>query len=203
MARSKTLVAAALGYLVGSTPSADIAARLATGGDVDLREAGSGNPGGTNAAQVLGSRWGAAVMAADTVKGTAAAVAGRSVGGDAGAYAAATAAIAGHIFPPWSGFRGGKGVATSAGASLAVFPAYSLLDALVAGASTSLSRRHLELAMTVTCGAWTASAWLWWRRGLPNAWGPRPSAGLFGFALGGSALILGKFWAERRVAGPS
>ena len=53
-----------VGYLLGTIPSADLVARRATGGDIDLRTEGSGNPGGVNAMKVLGKKWGAAVMAA-------------------------------------------------------------------------------------------------------------------------------------------
>ena len=57
-------------------------------------------------------------------QGLVAALVGWRVGGDAGVYLGATAAIAGHICPVWTGFRGGKGVATAGGARLAVFPPY-------------------------------------------------------------------------------
>lgn len=117
------------GYLAGSMPSADIATRLARREVSDLRTTGSGNPGAVNAAATLGRRWGGAVLAADVAKGALAGTAGRAIAGPAGAYAAATAAIAGHIVPVWSGGRGGKGVATSAGACLSVFPAYLPIDA--------------------------------------------------------------------------
>src|SRR5215210_914129 len=108
-----TVAAAAAGYLLGTIPSAGVVAWLATRGEINLREAGSGNPGAINAIKMLGTRWGLVVLVADIAKGAAAGLLGLAIGGDPGAYAAATAAIAGHIFPVWSGFRGGKGVATS------------------------------------------------------------------------------------------
>jgi glycerol-3-phosphate acyltransferase PlsY len=106
------LGAAALGYLLGTIPSADLAARLASRGTVNLRDAGTGNPGAANAASLLGPRWGAGVMAADIAKGFVACQAARLVAGEPGAYVAGTAAVVGHCYPVWSGFRGGKGVAT-------------------------------------------------------------------------------------------
>lgn len=187
--------AALVGYLAGSFPSADLATRFAARG-TDLRAAGSGNPGALNAAAVLGRRWGLAVLAADMTKGTLAGVVGRAVAGDAGAYVAATTAIAGHIAPVGSGFRGGKGVATSAGACLAVFPAYFPIDAAVAATSAARSQ-HAERSIQISCAVWTAAAVLWWRRGLPNGWGPAPSAGLPLFAAASSAMILAKFRATR------
>ena len=186
------VAAAVLGYLLGSLPSADLASRVATRGGVDLRAAGSGNPGATNAAKVLGARWGVAVLVVDVAKGVAAGFAGHALGGDAGAYLAATLVIAGHILPPWSGFRGGKGAATAAGACLAVFPAYFpifvALAAVVAGAT-----RRSELVVQVSGGAWITAAIVWTAADLPNAWGPEPGLGLVAFAVAASVMIVGKF----------
>jgi glycerol-3-phosphate acyltransferase PlsY len=199
-----TVIAGVIGYLLGTIPSAGVVAWLATRGEIDLREAGSGNPGAINAIKMLGARWGFVVLVADIAKGLAAGVVGFLIGGDPGAYAAATAAIAGHIFPVWSGFRGGKGVATSAGACLAVFPAYFPIDMAVAGASALKSRRA-DLGTQVACVIWVESALVWWLADLPNLWGPDPSVGLVLFAVIGSTMILYKFRAAARkvaAAGP-
>ena len=193
------LPAAALaGYLAGTFPSADVASRLATGGTVDLRSAGSTNPGAMNAAQQLGTGWGVAVLAADAAKGALGALAGRRVAGTAGAYAAAAATIAGHIAPVWTGFRGGKGVATSAGACLAVFPAYFPLDAAVAGLGAA-GTHDAELATRISAAAWVGCAVVWWRRRWPNLWGPPATVGLPLFAASGATMIIGKFAAARRA----
>ena len=77
------------GYLLGTVPSADVAARVA--GGPNLRSSGSGNPGAVNAAQVLGARYGLAVLAVDIAKGATAGVVGRSLAGAAGSQAASTA----------------------------------------------------------------------------------------------------------------
>lgn len=193
----RSLVAAAVGYLVGSFPSADVAARLAPGEGRDLRREGSRNPGGVNAGQVLGKRWGAAVILADVAKGALAGFAGGRIGGDSGAYVAATTSIAGHIYPPWTRFQGGKGVATSAGACLAVFPAFFPIDAAVAAAGVAGSR-HPERTVQINTAVWTLSSVAWWKADLPNAWGPRPGRGLLAFSAVGSALILNKFRSARR-----
>lgn len=193
------LVAAGLvGYLTGTFPSADVAMRLASTG-LDLREEGSGNPGALNAATVLGRNWGLAVLGADMAKGAVAGGLGRAIAGDNGAYLAATASIGGHIAPVWNGFRGGKGVATSAGACLAVFPAYFPIDAAVA-ATTAITAQHAERSIQLSCAAWTTAAVVWWRRRLPNAWGPAPGPATALFAATSSALILAKFRAARRAA---
>ncbi len=192
-----TVLAAAVGYLLGTIPSAGVVAWLATRGEINLREAGSGNPGAINAIKMLGARWGLVVLAADIAKGAVAVVLGRLIGDDPGAYAAATAAIAGHIFPVWSRFRGGKGVATSAGACLAAFPAYFPIDLIVAGASALRSRRA-DIGTQVAAVIWIVAAAIWWAFDLPNLWGPDPSVGLLLFALIGSAMILYKFRAAAR-----
>jgi glycerol-3-phosphate acyltransferase PlsY len=57
--------ASAVGYVAGTVPSADLVSRAASGGEVDLRAAGTGNPGAANAIAVLGGRWGSVIMVAD------------------------------------------------------------------------------------------------------------------------------------------
>jgi acyl phosphate:glycerol-3-phosphate acyltransferase len=186
------VVAALIGYLAGTFPSADVVCRMATHGRVALRTAGSGNPGGLNAMQQIGTAWGIVVIVADMAKGVVAGVAGMIVAGDGGGYAAATASIGGHIFPVWSRFRGGKGVATSAGACLAVFPAYFPIDAVVAAVGAARIRNP-ERTIWVNCTVWVAAALAWWLADVPNLWGPAPAWGLLAFAAVGGALIAGKF----------
>jgi glycerol-3-phosphate acyltransferase PlsY len=195
---TRTLVAGTLGYLAGTVPSADVASRLATRGELDLRTSGSGNPGATNAAQVLGKRWGAMVLAADVTKGAAAGLLGRSIAGPAGAYAAATAAVAGHIAPVWNGGRGGKGVATAAGACATVFPVSLPVQGVAAGAAKAAGH-DAERAMRIYTAVWIAIAALWWRRRLPNPFGPHPTVGLPLFAAGSAAMMSAKVRAARRA----
>jgi glycerol-3-phosphate acyltransferase PlsY len=193
----RTISAAAMGYACGLLPSAALASRAATGGSVDLRRAGSGNPGATNAAAQLGTGWGLAVLAGDLLKGVVASRAGLRLAGPAGGYAAGAASMAGHIYPVTTGFAGGKGVATSAGASLVLFPAYFPMDAAVAALSAARTA-NADKAIVVSAGVWTAAAVLWWRARLPNAWGPPPTAGLPAFAATGAALMLSKLAQARR-----
>jgi acyl phosphate:glycerol-3-phosphate acyltransferase len=106
-----------VGYVVGMFPSAVLVAR-AKGHDIMAE--GSGNPGASNVARILGWRFGAIVLLADFAKGAAAAGAGRVTGGRGGAYLVGCAAVVGHTFP----FRrkGGKGVAAAGGMLVVLFP---------------------------------------------------------------------------------
>jgi len=141
---------------------------------------------------VLGKRWGYGVLIADVMKGAVACAAGGRLAGDTGAHVGGTAAVVGHCLPVWNGFRGGKGVAASAGQCLATFPAYFPIDLGVAWATARWRRQ----AMAVTAMAsltWVVAGVVWWRRDWPNLWGPRPSAGLPAAAAASSAMIMTKF----------
>jgi glycerol-3-phosphate acyltransferase PlsY len=186
------LASAAAGYLLGTVPCADTAARLATGGLTDLREAGTGNPGAVNAMHVLGKGWGWGILAADAAKGALACVAGRRLGGATGAHVAGTAAVVGHCFPVWNGFRGGKGVAVSLGQCTATFPAYLPVDLGVAWAVGKWKGRTFPGTVAASA-TWVAASVLWWRKGWPNGWGPAPTAALPVCAALSSTVILYKF----------
>lgn len=176
----RLLSASAIGYLLGTVPSSDVAAHLAAGGSVDLRSSGSRNPGGMNAIRLLGRRPGRAVIVADIGKGFVACDLGRRIAGDAGAHVAGVAAVLGHCYPLWTRFRGGKGVATSFGQCLYTFPVAAPLDLAVATAVTGLPglRWRALVSTAVASTTWVAASVLWWKRALPNSWGPPPTAAL-------------------------
>ena len=106
-----------LAWLLGTFPSAQLVAR-AHGRDI-LKE-GSGNPGASNVARILGWRAGALVLLLDFAKGLIAAGAGMAIGGRPGAFALGVAAIVGHTFPLYR--KGGKGIATGGGALVVLYP---------------------------------------------------------------------------------
>lgn len=126
-----SLVAA---YLIGSVPVSYLAARFGAG--IDLRQHGSGNLGATNLYRVLGLKYAIPVALLDVLKGAGPVLALSSFAGDNVWYplGIGTAAILGHVFPVYLKFKGGKGVATAAGAVLAVAP----------------------LALSVSVGVWLA-----------------------------------------------
>ncbi len=106
------LMAAAIGYLLGSIPFGLILTRIAGLGDV--RKIGSGSIGATNVLRTGNKALAALTVICDVGKGVAAALIGARWGTEA-MLLAAGAAVLGHMFPVWLGFRGGKGVATALG----------------------------------------------------------------------------------------
>ncbi|MDX1568361.1 MAG: glycerol-3-phosphate 1-O-acyltransferase PlsY, partial [Longimicrobiales bacterium] len=123
---------ALLAYLVGSIPTSYIVSRW--GYRVDLRERGSGNLGATNVFRVLGWKAALPVVLVDVGKGFVPtwffpAMDPSPVWAWTLAYGGAS--IVGHVFPVWLGFRGGKGVATSAGVLAAVAPMATLAGLVV------------------------------------------------------------------------
>lgn len=106
------------GYLLGSIPFGLLFTRMAGLGDI--RTVGSGNIGATNVLRT-GNRWVAlATLLADGAKGAVAVLIARYIAGDTIAVLAGTGAFVGHIFPVWLKFKGGKGVATFLGLTLAL-----------------------------------------------------------------------------------
>ncbi|MCB0965944.1 MAG: glycerol-3-phosphate acyltransferase [Ilumatobacter sp.] len=193
------LAAAAIGYLVGTFPTADLVARRVSAGRVDLRRSGSGNPGTLNAVNVLGAKAGVAVLVGDIGKGAIASVVGGAVAGPVGAHVAGSASVVGHCHPVWNGFRGGKGVAASIGQCLVTFPAYFPIDLAVGAATAAMPwwRRRAFGATMVSSACWVAGGVVWWRRGWGNGWGPRPTAALPIAAAVSSVVIAERFLAAQ------
>jgi len=121
-------VAAAVAFVVGAVNPATILARLL---GKDLRGVGSGNPGATNAGRVLGARWGVLVGALDVLKGLIPVLLSAQLLGTITALVVGLAVVLGHIWSPFLKGQGGKGVATSLGAILAVEPWFALVMVVV------------------------------------------------------------------------
>lgn len=181
-------------YLLGSIPSSDLVSRYGYG--VDLTRRGSGNLGATNVFRVLGWRAALPVLTADVAKGWLPAwlffqIDGRAAWAWALAYGGA--AILGHVFPVWKGFRGGKGVATSTGVLLAVAP-LALLAGVVVWLLVAFGTRIVSVASMAAALAVVAGAWI-----LPGA-GP-PGEGLTELRAFTFALAVFVFWAHRANIG--
>lgn len=139
-------------FLLGSIPWGYLFGRWFAG--IDLRTIGSGGTGATNALRTMGWKVSAAVLLLDVAKGAAPILVGRQLGVDTWWLAAAAiAAVTGHCWSPWIGFKGGKGVATAAGAAIALWPpvvvALPLLVVVVA------ATRFVSLGSLVACVAAT------------------------------------------------
>jgi len=126
------IISVAGGYLLGSVPSAVWAGRIFHG--IDVREHGSGNAGATNVIRVLGWKTGIPVMLADIGKGWLAAILPHLLNAaEKGSsleinmmIISGLAAITGHVYPLFAGFRGGKGVGTTVGVLIALHPLLTL-----------------------------------------------------------------------------
>lgn len=157
--QSPIVVAASalVAFLVGSIPFGLLVARSR---GVDIRKHGSGNIGATNVGRVLGRKAGFTVFALDLAKGLVPTLAYGVLSGCSGSLSlpahhawhwllVMASPILGHMFCPWIGFKGGKGVASALGALLGVFPA-------------------LTLAGVVAALVWIGSLWLWSMVGLSS-----------------------------------
>lgn len=147
----------AVAYLLGSVPFAFLIARAH---GKDLRTIGSGNIGATNLARALGRKWGYICFALDVLKGFIPMVALPAIAGrpDNPALlalwlAVGIAAILGHVYPVTLGFKGGKGVATSFGVTLGLWPYFTIpgLVALLVWVAVVRVWRYVSLASI--CGA--------------------------------------------------
>ncbi len=152
MNQAIALVAA---YLLGSIPFALIAGRL---NGVDLRTVGSGNLGATNVFRTLGRTWGIAVMILDIAKGAAAVLLAEALTSNPWPLAAGALAILGHVFPVWTGFKGGKGVAVGAGALIGLVPAASGIILLI-WILLVVTTRYVSVASIVAALAAAPLAW--------------------------------------------
>ncbi len=136
------VLAVAGAYLIGSVDFAVLVARLH---DVDIHQVGSGNPGTSNVLRTLGRGPAAMVLVGDTVKGVIAAAMGLVASKGRlplapWAYSAGLAAVLGHCYPIFHRFKGGKGVATSAGVIFFVMPVVGVILSAVFSIAAKLSK---------------------------------------------------------------
>jgi len=130
----RLVLSAALAYVIGTLSTATLIARA---NGIDIRQVGSGNPGGTNVMRVLGAKYGLIVMVLDGLKGLVAVLLAfwLSNFSPEGAYIAkclgTLGVLMGHNWPVFERFRGGKGVATTLGALMILSPWAALLGIVV------------------------------------------------------------------------
>lgn len=150
-------LAVLLGYLLGSIPFGLLLTRLAGGGD--LRAVGSGNIGATNVLRTGRKGLAAATLVLDGAKGAVAVLLAQYIAPDYGSLGAA-GAFFGHCYPAWLRFRGGKGVATYAGITLALLWPVGLVYAVV-WIATLVVTRYSSLGGVLAAMVVPIAAALW------------------------------------------
>jgi glycerol-3-phosphate acyltransferase PlsY len=138
-----------LSYLIGSIPWGYLFARSK---GIDIRQRGSSNIGAANVLRVMGRKWGYLVFFCDFFKGFVSVMLGSLTAAHfllnpvLGGVIAAIACVLGHNYTVWLGFKGGKGIATSAGAVLALFPVFVFVSVGVVWIAVFLTGRYTSLA---------------------------------------------------------
>ena len=155
-AMAAPIILTLLSYLLGSVPAGFL---VGSSAGVDVRSAGSGNIGATNVARTLGWKKGLVTLFADVAKGFLPVLAAHLLDlGAAAAAAAGLAAFAGHLYPVFLGFKGGKGVATAAGVYLGAM-ALGLLVVLGVFLLVMLVARRVSLGSMAAGVAAPVAAW--------------------------------------------
>ncbi len=152
-----TVILTALGFISGSIPFGYLIAKAK---GVEIRKVGSGNIGATNSMRALGTGWGIAVGLLDALKGFTPAYLAVLLSPYPGIVGAA--AVLGHIFSPWLGFRGGKGVSTALGVFLALSP-FATLSVMVLWLVMLLITGYVSVASIASLAALPLSIFLWGR----------------------------------------
>jgi glycerol-3-phosphate acyltransferase PlsY len=172
------LLAVVAAYLMGSIPFAQLLSRRR---GIDLRRVGSGNVGATNVLRTLGVRPAVLAMMLDAVKGTVAVlIAQRLTNGVAAPVAAGLASMIGHVYPVWLRFRGGKGVATAAGA-------FAVLTPVAAAVAVGVFLLTVALTRFISVGSMVAALTL-------AGWAiasDAPAIVAIGAAIGAAMVLIG------------
>ena len=143
----KTIVYIIVSYLIGSISFAYyICSKFYS---IDIRQYGSGNPGSTNVLRVLGAKPALIVFVADLLKGLITVSIGRLIGGENLALLAAIAVVVGHDWSIFLNFKGGKGIATSLGVVIGVFPKVAPI-LIIVGISVIFISRYVSLGSITT-----------------------------------------------------
>ncbi|HDK44980.1 MAG TPA: glycerol-3-phosphate acyltransferase [Actinobacteria bacterium] len=167
--KSMTLgsIAVVLGsYLLGSV---DFAVLIARAKGLDIYSKGSGNPGASNVYRSIGKKAGMTVLGLDLLKGLLAALVGAAVGGPTLGAAAGLTAVAGHCYPVFHHFRGGKGAATLSGVMFALYPVATAV-LLVVFIVLIVTTHIAAIGSIVVTLAAVPGAWLTGGRGWALVW---------------------------------
>jgi glycerol-3-phosphate acyltransferase PlsY len=164
-----------LSYLLGSIPSAYIAGRLLRG--IDIRKVGDGNVGAANAYREIGAKAGIAVLVADVGKGAIAASITSILASQPVVLLAGIGAVAGHNWPLYIGFRGGRGESTAIGVLSVLFPQPMLILLAVSAVPFFVTRNTMVAGVILFSPLWLVAL-------LMGA-----SAALVGYSIGLPCLV--------------
>jgi glycerol-3-phosphate acyltransferase PlsY len=194
-----------LGFLCGSVPFGVILARAH---GVDLRQVGSGNVGATNVGRALGRGWGFLCFALDAAKGAAPVIVAGMLTGlwsrpvtamppaqFLGWIAVVFASLLGHVFSPWIGFKGGKGVATGFGAMVAMWPVLTWPTLLALGTWIALMKFSRIVSLSSMAAAWSLPLWC----GLLLPWPAAGDPGSPWWPVGTTAVLAAMVMATHRA----
>lgn len=188
------LLSGLVGYLIGSLPTANAIAQLR---HIDLRQAGSRNPGTNNARKSGGMGLAAPILIVEILKGIVCVLIGASLAADPGAVVAGIGGIAGNVFNVWYRFTGGKGIGITGGVLVALWPAAlvvlvaTIALAAVATRSTGLASLIAIVVMIVIGVLWASQQW-------PNGWGIDDGALLPYFAVAAAVILAPKHLLDAR-----
>jgi len=138
----KYVLVSVIAYLLGNFSTSYLISRAA--GKIDIRKYGSGNAGSTNVLRVLGVKAAAVAFLGDLLKGTAAVLIGKQLGGSYGEIVAGISVVLGHNWPVFLKFKGGKGIATTIGLMIPIDPIMVLLI-VAAGVTLIVITRYVSL----------------------------------------------------------
>lgn len=147
-----------MSYLLGSIPSAYIAGKLVKG--IDIRRVGDGNVGAANAFRELGPAAGLTVMVIDILKGVAAVLITQAFASQIVVFLAGLAAVVGHTWPLFIGFKGGRGEATASGVLVSLLPAAMFILLAVAIIPFILTHRNTLVLGAILFAPLWALAWI-------------------------------------------
>lgn len=182
---------ALLGYLIGSIPTAGFLGRL---WGIDLRKAGSGNPGTKNALSTGGLVLAATVLLVEAGKGYGAVLLGSAMGDDAGAIAAGIGAVAGNVYNVWYKFEGGKGLGISLGVLAGLWPMVLpvvlgvIIAAVIYTRSAGLAALEAMAGLIISAFFWNLVSW--------STGGVSTDVGLIIIALAMSTIMFWKHWRD-------
>lgn len=179
-------------YLLGSIPNAYLIGKFVKG--IDIRQHGSGNVGATNVFRTVGKTWGSIAFGLDVLKGFLASAVlanffSESLSFQFGIFQLllGITTILGHVFPVWLKFKGGKGVATSCGMFLGIFPT-AVLASLAVWIVTAYLSRYVSLASLAATSSFLLWVVVFYR-----------TSDLFPVALASSILLLGFIFYTHRT----